>query len=194
AQYHFPDGRACPVVTAYAYGLRWMQDCEQRVWVGHTGGLPGFGSNWNTLPDYGIGIISFANLTYAPTAFINLRVLDTIVKLAHLKPRQLKPSPILLQRQKELMKLLPEWNNALKSEIFAMNFFMDYNTDSLRKEAISVFEKAGSIIGVHDIIPENLLRGSFILEGEKANIIVSFTLTPENPPLIQEYHISLRNK
>jgi hypothetical protein len=36
---------------------------------------------------------------------------------------------------------------------------------------------------------ENQLRGSFIIEGEKINIEIYFTLSPENPPLIQEYHI-----
>ena len=35
------------------------------VTVGHSGGLPGFGSQWRILPDYGIGVISYANLTYA---------------------------------------------------------------------------------------------------------------------------------
>jgi hypothetical protein len=33
------------------------------------------------------------------------------------------------------------------------------------------------------------LRGSFVIEGEKVNIEIYFTLSPENPPLIQEYHI-----
>ena len=42
---------------------------------------------------------------------------------------------------------------------------------------------------VREIIPENNLREAFILEGENANIEVSFTLSPEKPALIQEYHI-----
>lgn len=37
--------------------------------------------------------------------------------------------------------------------------------------------------------PENQLRGSFIMQGEKADIEIFFTLSPENPPLIQEYNI-----
>jgi hypothetical protein len=32
------------------------------------------------------------------------------------------------------------------------------------------------------------------MEGEKSDIEISFTLTPENPPLIQEYHIRERKK
>ncbi|MDB5137847.1 MAG: beta-lactamase family protein, partial [Mucilaginibacter sp.] len=35
------------------------------------------------------------------------------------------------------------------------------------------------------------LRGYFIVHGEQANVKVSFTLTPENPALIQAYHIDL---
>ena len=47
---------------------------------------------------------------------------------------------------------------------------------------------------VNNVVPLNQLRGSFTIEGEKKNIIVQFTLTPENPPLIQEYHIKEVNK
>lgn len=189
ANYKYPSGRACPTVSAYCYGLSWAKDCEGRVIVGHSGGLPGFGSNWRILPDYGIGIILFANLTYANTGFINVRVLDTLIYMASLKPRQLVASSILTQRRDELVKLLPNWDNAEASGIFAQNFFMDYFPDSLRKEATAIFNKAGKIISIKEVIPENGLRGSFIIEGENSNIEVSFTLTPENPPLIQAYHI-----
>lgn len=192
--YIYPNGRVCATVAAYCYGLRWMKDCDNREYVGHSGGLPGFGSNWQILPDYGIGIVSFANLTYASASTINLQVLDTVIALAHLQPRQLFPAPILQQRRDELMKLLPGWNNAQSSNIFADNFFMDYPLDSLKKEAAGVFANAGKILQVEDVIPQNELRGTFIIKGEKKNIAVTFTLTPENPPLIQEYHIKEMEK
>lgn len=157
--------------------------------IGHSGGLPGFGSQWRFLPDYGIGIVSFANLTYAGTGTINLRVLDTLIALAGLQPRALPPSQILQQRRDGLVKLLPDWNDAEQSGLFAENFFKDYLLDSLKKEAATLFVFAGKIVHVTDVRPENNLRGSFTLEGEQKAIEVSFTLTPENPPLIQEYHI-----
>lgn len=185
----FPTGRECATISAYCYGLGWMKDCENKVYVGHSGGLPGFGSQWRFLPEYGIGIISFANLTYANAGAINLQVLDTIIKLAHLQPRQLPPSDILQQKSKALAILLPNWDDAEASHLFAANFFMDYQLDALRKEAMAIFADAGKILKVNDVVPQNQLRGSFIIETEKKNIEVSFTLTPENPPLIQEYHI-----
>jgi CubicO group peptidase (beta-lactamase class C family) len=144
--FKFPSGRICPAVTAYCFGLNWMRDCEGRVYVGHSGGLPGFGSNWRIMPDYGIGIVSFANRTYAPMAIVNLQVLDTLIKIAGLQPRQLPPSAILEKRKNELVKLLPDWNNATQTGIFAENFFSDYPIDTLKKYAAHLYDKAGKII------------------------------------------------
>jgi len=38
------------------------------------------------------------------------------------------------------------------------------------------------------------LRGWFVLEGEKADLEVRFTLTPENPAKIQEFHLRLARR
>lgn len=194
AGFKYATGRSTPLATAYGYGLRWSKDGEGRVSIGHTGGLPGFGSNWSILPDYGIGVLLFANATYASTAYINTQVLDTLIATAHLQPRQLKPSSVLEKRKQQLLALLPDWKNANTTNIFADNFFLDYFTDALQKEAVAIFNKAGKMIRVKELIPENNLRGSFIIECSNSNIEVSFTLTPENPALIQEYHIKLVNK
>jgi CubicO group peptidase (beta-lactamase class C family)/beta-lactamase class A len=189
SQFSYSGAAVCPMVSSYAYGLRWSRDCKGRTFVGHTGGLPGFGSNWNTLTDYAIGVISFSNLTYANCGAINIQVLDTLVTLAGLRQRTVPVSPILEQRKKELIALLPAWDNAQNSEIFAVNFWMDYFPDSLRKEAGAIFARAGKIVRVGNMQAENGLRGAFLLEGENGNIEIRFTLTPETPAKIQEYHI-----
>jgi hypothetical protein len=186
-----PTGRANPFAAAYCYGLRWRKYADGTTAVGHTGGLPGFGSEWSIYPDYGIGVVSFANLTYANAGSINIQIADTLLRLSRIKPRELPASAILEQRKQDLVKLLPGWNNAQKSGIFAQNFFMDYFEEPLRKEATGIFNKAGKITSIGKVIPENQLRGYFVMEGEQANIRVSFTLTPEKPALIQEYHIIL---
>lgn len=187
--YKYPDGRICPITTAYCYGLGWMKDCDGKTYIAHSGGLPGFGSQWRIMPEYGIGIVSFANRTYSPMGFVNLKVLDTIIKIAGLKPMELPPSKILEQRKNDLVKILPGWNNAQQSGIFAENFFPDYPIDTLKKYANDLYAKAGKILSVSAVKPENQLRGSFVLTGEKTDVEIYFTLSPENPALIQEYHI-----
>jgi CubicO group peptidase (beta-lactamase class C family) len=194
AGYKYPSGRGCATAAAYAYGLRWTDDCEGRETVGHSGGLPGFGSNWVIAPQYGIGIMFFANATYASTSAANTIVLDTLLRMSKLQPYQLPASVILTQRRNDLIRLLPAFTNAEASGIFAENFFADYFTDVIRKDAEAAFVKAGKIIRTGEVIPENQLRGYFILEGEKADIRISFTLTPENPALIQAYQLRVIEK
>jgi len=179
-------GQLCPITSGYGYGLRWNKNCIGQVDVGHSGGLPGFGSQWRILPDYGIGVIAYGNLTYAGFGPINSAVLDTLVAIGKLQPRQLPVSSILAQRKADLLKLLPDWTNAEQSGIFAENFFPDKSVSMRRKVVQELYAKAGAIKRVGDLIPENQLRGHFLLEGDKANVDVFFTLTPENPALIQQ--------
>jgi CubicO group peptidase (beta-lactamase class C family) len=187
-RFAYASGRPCATASAYGYGLRWMTDCEGKTFVGHTGGLPGFGSNWNILPEYGIGVVFFGNVTYAPTGTFNLSVLDTIVKMAGLKPREIPPSAVLQQRKEQLAQLLPHWNG--NTNIFAANFFMDNDISYWKKYAADLYSGIGKVVKVHGIVPQNNLRGSFVVEGEKGKVMVFFTLTPEANPLIQELRLT----
>lgn len=179
----------CPQVSAYAYGLGWGKDCHDRVRIGHSGGLPGFGSQWRILPDYGIGVIGLGNVTYAGFSGVNSRVLETLIERAQFRPRALPPSAILLQRADALVRLLPDWDGAEASGIFAENFFPDNPLDGLRRECRALFMQAGAIRTVEPVVPENQLRGTIVLRGTHADLEVFLTLTPENPPLIQEFEL-----
>jgi hypothetical protein len=57
----------------------------------------------------------------------------------------------------------------------------------LKEQSKEMFSNIGIIKKVHEIVPENNLRGTFIIEGTNGSLQVFFTLTPENPPLIQEF-------
>ena len=187
----FPSGKKLATTSSYSYGLNWTIDAETKKSVGHSGGLPGFGSNWRFLPDYGIGVILFANVTYAPTSRINLIVLDTLIQLAQLKQRPIQVSNSLIERQKQLVKVITHWDKS--TPIFAENFFEDYPIEDLKNSADAIFKKMGNITKVNEMIPENQLRGYCIIDCEKGKLRLAFTLTPENPALIQEYHLTIEN-
>ena len=114
-----------------------------------------------------------------------------MIQLAQLKPRQISVSPILAQRQKELAGIITHWNN--KETIFAENFFDDYPIDALKKSADEIFIKVGKIKKVNEMVAENQLRGYCIIECERGKLNLAFTLTPENPALVQEYHLTIEN-
>ena len=189
--YRYPTGRECPSAGAYAYGLRWVQDCEGRVMIGHSGGLPGFGSNWLMMPDYGLAVMSFDNLTYGGNSTLNTAVLDGLIATAGLEPRQLPPSAILQQRKDELAALFPTWSGAEESGIFADNFFLDNRLSDLMDRSRALYAGAGQIVGVGDVRAVNQLRGSFVIEGLQGDIEIFFTLSPEPVPLIQQVRMRM---
>jgi hypothetical protein len=130
--------------------------------------------------------MSFDNITYGGTSTTNIAVLDTIITLAELKPRALPVSDILEQRKNDLVKILPGWNGAENSGLFAENFFLDNRLQDLVKRTKELYEEAGEITNAGPMTPLNQLRGRFILAGKKKNIEIFFTLTPEKSPLIQQ--------
>ncbi len=184
------DGSAQPFVNAYGYGLGWSFDSRGTVRVGHSGGLPGFGSNWRFYPDHGFAVISFANLTYAGTGAVNGKVGDLLIEKARLPRRALPPSPILAARAAQVAQLVQAWEPALAEKIVAENFFLDRPLESWRAHARAALAPAGAIRSVGDVDPENQLRGAFDLIGERGRVRVFFTLTPERDPRVQELRLA----
>lgn len=186
--------RDCPTVDFYCYGLHRYEDCKGKVTITHSGGLPGYGSQWRILPDYGVGIVCFANLTYAPVGAPTVQALDDLVEWAELKPRGLPASAILEERKDQLLKILPDWKGAKSSGLFADNFFADYFINDLRRSYQSAFKKLGEIVSVSDVHAENQLRGYFVIRGEQTDCRIFYTLSPEHKPKIQELSLRLLEK
>ncbi|MCC5937390.1 MAG: beta-lactamase family protein [Lunatimonas sp.] len=186
-----PLGTDCASATAYGYGLSWLKDCRERVRIAHSGGLPGFGSEWRIYPEYGIGIVSFSNRTYGSPGVLNAQALDTLIALADLKPRKLKPSPLLEQRKNELLEVLTGGWPEDRLAIFADNFFLDSSYESRKSQVTQVLDQAGSILRVSEITPLNQLRGYLVLECANGNVEVFFTLNPEKEGFIQQVNVRL---
>ena len=185
------SGRACPLARSYGYGLGVYDDCAGRRYVGHSGGLPGFGTHWLLLPAYGIGVVAFANQTYAYPDAPNFAALDTLCTLAGLRPRAVAASAILAQRQAELVALLPDFNTPATNPLFAENFFLDQNLATRRAAAQALLAQAGPVRTVGALEPVNQLRGRFRLLGERAAVDVFFTLSPESPARVQQLDLKL---
>lgn len=186
-------GKPCAVVTGYGYGLGYRKDCRGITTLRHGGGLPGYGSEWRFYQEYGIGIVSLSNRTYAGLGNTNALVLDTLIQLARLKPRQLPPSPVLAQRQQEIVRAMQQWQETDLS-IFAENFFLDRSLEHWKTDTQKWWSEMGSVIRITDVEPENQLRGTFTIEGEKKTMRIFFTLTPESEPRVQQVDVSFINK
>ncbi|MGZ8339261.1 MAG: serine hydrolase domain-containing protein [Telluria sp.] len=178
-----------PKVGFYGYGLHWTRDSRNVVTVGHAGGLPGYGSQYRFAPDHGIGVIAFANLRYGPVYAPTTKALNLLVEKAKLPARTVPASPILLLRQKQVAELIQSWDASLGAAIAAENFFMDRSREEWIAHAREKLAPIGKIKSIGRIKAENQLRGMFPVVGEHGTVDVSFTLTPEREPKVQQVDI-----
>ncbi len=197
---HFPrlyakatdwDGEPCAGFSGYGFGLGISEDCHGIKVVSHGGALPGFGSKYIFLPDYGIGVMAFGNRTYTGPLPYN-EVMKLLIDKLDLQPRQLPPSDILLKRQKQIVQLITKWHPDLEAEILAENFYLDKSREVRMAEVKKILDKTGPVRSMDEIKPENQLRGSFKLRAEHGIIDVFFTLTPEKEPKVQDLDVTFR--
>jgi CubicO group peptidase (beta-lactamase class C family) len=176
----------------YAYGLRVAQSCAFRHIVSHTGGLPGFGSIMQWLPDYGVGIVAFGNVTYTSWTRVTNSAAEAFVKSAGLQPRQPTPSAALVEARDKVSRLIARWDDRLADSIAAENLFLDQTKDRRRAEIERLLTSVGACrpeVAAFDNI-ENALRGQWTMNCEKAKLQVAITLAPTQPPSVQ--YLSVR--
>jgi CubicO group peptidase (beta-lactamase class C family) len=169
----------------YAYGLRVAQSCTFRTIVSHTGGLPGFGSVMMWLPDYGVGVVAFGNLTYTSWTRVATTALETLVAKAELEPRMPKPSAALADARVNVSRLVTQWDDGLADRIAAENLFLDQSKDRRRAEIDRLRAGVGACAAGDFDIVENALRGSWTLNCERGKLQIAITLAPTVPPTVQ---------
>jgi hypothetical protein len=170
----------------YGYGLRVAQTCTFRTIVSHTGGLPGFGSAMTWLPDYGVGIVAFGNLTYTGWGGVATNALETLVAKAGLRPREPAASAALADARDKISRLVINWDDHLADSVAAENLFLDQAKDRRRAEIDRLRASVGACMpgsGFDHV--ENALRGSWTLSCEKGKLEVAVTLAPTMPPKVQ---------
>ncbi|MEO6238923.1 MAG: serine hydrolase domain-containing protein [Vicinamibacterales bacterium] len=170
----------------YGYGLRISQTCEFPTVVAHGGGLPGFGTQMRWLPEYGVGLIAFGNLTYTSWPRTFDAALAALSRTGGLQPRTVEPSPALVAARDDVARLVVKWDDAVADRIAAVNLFLDQSRDRRRAaiEALTAESGACSAGSGFDHV-ENGLRGDWTMTCERGRLKVAITLAPTMPPQVQ---------
>jgi hypothetical protein len=95
----------------------------------------------------------------------------------------------LAQRQQQLAQMITTWDSRLESKILAENFYLDASREHRKAKIEALLQEAGPILSTDPIVPENQLRGTFVMKTEKGILRVYFTLTPENDPKVQDLEV-----
>lgn len=169
----------------YGYGLRISQDCRYDHIVGHGGGLPGYGSLMQWLPEYGVGLIAMANTTYTGWGGVFRDALTALEATGGLERRRVQPSPALLDAQAQVTRLVTAWDDALAKQLAADNLFLDQPIERRREAVARLNERHGACRKAGPIDAENALRGSWRIDCERGWLQVGITLAPTMPPRVQ---------
>jgi CubicO group peptidase (beta-lactamase class C family) len=175
----------------YAYGLRVSQSCAFDHIVAHGGGLPGFGSIMQWLPDYNVGIIAFGNLTYTGWGRVTTAAFEALTKSGGLQTRMPQPSPALISARDKVSRLVDRWDDALADDIAAENLFMDVSKDRRRAEIDRVRGSLGTCTPAtasFDFV-QNALRGGWTMTCERGKVLMVATLAPTMPPKVQSLRV-----
>jgi CubicO group peptidase (beta-lactamase class C family) len=176
--------------SSYAYGLSVTQTCDFRAMVAHSGGLPGYGSQMRWLPDQGVGIIAFGNVTYTGWGRVINEAFDLMAKTGALQPRAIVPSKSLVDAQQAVSKLVMAWDDKLADTIAAENLFLDRSKDRRKKELDDLRSQVGActLPERFDVV-ENALRGQWTMNCERGKLQVAITLAPTMPPTVQLFAV-----
>jgi CubicO group peptidase (beta-lactamase class C family) len=173
----------------YGYGLRVWETCDFRHVVAHSGGLPGFGSHMRWLPEHGVGVIVFSNLTYTAGAGAVDQAIDALVRTGGLQARVPQPSPALVQARDAVSRLIQRWDDRLADDIAEDNLFLDLAQDRRRRGIEELTAKYGACRADDTFEVENALRGEWEMTCERGKLWVSITLAPTMPPRVQSLSV-----
>lgn len=170
----------------YGYGLRVSENCDFRVNVSHTGGLPGYGSIMRWLPEEGVGIIALGSLTYTPWTPIVEQAFGMLRESGGLVRRELQPAPVLETRRAQVTRLVQNWSQPLADSLAAMNLFRDESAPRRQAQiAALVAEVGGECRNDGPFVVENALRGRRRMRCARGDLMVSITLAPTEPAGVQ---------
>ena len=174
----------------YGYGLRVSQNCQFGQIVAHSGGLPGFGSLMQWLPEYGVGIIAFGNVTYTGWGGVVNQAFEALASTGGLEPRMPQPSPALVEMRDAVSRLVMNWDDKRADDVAAMNLYRDRDKERRRKEIDGLRAKVGTCTAPagFDYV-ENALRGQWTLKCERGDLRVYITLAPTIPPRVQHLEV-----
>lgn len=176
--------------SGYGFGLRVAADCRFEHIVSHGGGLPGFGSYMQWLPEYGVGMFAMATLTYSGPSAPMSAAWDAILKTGGLRKRELPPTPRQTELRDHIVNLWKRWDDGEARPIAAVNFFRDKPSSQRQDEIAALKAQVGECSTAGPLRPENWLRGQFNMQCANGVVGAFFTMAPTQPPLMQ--HLEFR--
>jgi hypothetical protein len=169
-------------------------DCELGLALSHSGGYPGYGSFVLLLPDRGVGIFAFSNLTYnAPVPQVWKTAL-ALHEAGAIPVRQRQVSPALAEGYRAAAIIYRAGDVMAVRDQLAMNFLMDRPAEAWRGDLAALKKKTGQCATESPLVPTGNMSGTFRWRCEHGDIEGELLLAPSRMPVIQQLSYSIGEK
>ena len=179
-------GAGCARSAAYALGEISQNDCILGFHFGHSGGLPGYGSNVLFIPGRNLGVFAFANRTYAPASRAVREAANQLANSGQFPVRAPWLSPALQSMLSVSQVIYDNADVAHFPEVLAMNFLMDRSAALRNAEIAALKAQYGECRVVPPITTDSALSGSFDFGCERGKLKIELILAPTRPDKIQK--------
>ncbi len=162
----------------YGFGLfSGWHERQGRV-VFHSGGLPGFGSHVEWLPDCDLAVFAFSNLTYAPMRVAVGEAIEVLDRAGLLAPRHEEPAPELVRARDLLVSAYQQGTLVGWAELAADNLFRDRDLQTRNVELGRLRARLGRFQKVGPLRSSARLRGTVTLHCEAGDLECELWLSP----------------
>lgn len=177
--------------AGYGFGMQVIHDHRFGPIVGHSGGLPGYGSNMRWLPGRRVGAVALANSTYAPMRTLTRRMLE-VLDDHDLVPALVVPVSTDLQRAADaLLALLNDWSDEAAADVFAANVPAD-ESYARRAERAGELVRSGGRLTTQRIEALCATDGTIIARaGDGTEVRVWLALSPLGASRVQDYDVTV---
>lgn len=184
------DPDDCDRARAYGMGTIVYSDCVLGPHFTHSGGLPGYGSNVLMLPQRGVGVFAFANVTYAPVSITVREAAIKLVASGAFPVRTQPPSGGLTAMAAAVQRIYAAGDVLAAREALAMNVLLDRDATRRNAEIAALKAKLGACRAPEPIVADNAMSTMLTLPCERGTLRVRIVLAPTTPAAMQTVEFS----
>jgi D-alanyl-D-alanine-carboxypeptidase/D-alanyl-D-alanine-endopeptidase len=181
----------CPRSASYGLGVIPFQDCVLGIHFGHSGGLPGFGSNVLFMPDRGLAVFAFANRTYAPASRAVRDAANLLARSGGFPPRAQALSVGLQSMLDAALRIYSKGDVSSEPGALAMNLLLDRDARLRNAEIVALKSKVGACAAAPPYSADSAMGGTFELACERGKVKVTLLLAPTTPASMQRLEFAL---
>lgn len=184
------DPAGCDRARVYGMGMIAYADCVLGPYFTHSGGLPGYGSNVVFMPERGVGVFAFANVTYAPASDYVREAAIELVKSGAFPPRAPLASPDLQSAMKSIGQIYAKGDVMAAKDALAMNVLLDADAARRNADISKLKAELGACKAPQALTSDTAMSATAVFDCERGRMSAHVLLAPTRPTTIQSYTLA----